>query len=220
MTGSQIKHQDPNGLIRRHAFTGYFDVIDNNDLYRGAAGVGTAFVGAVDTVLTMTAGSNAAFGVLYPQSLLLTGDDFGTAGTWTYNFRIVGFDLDGYPVTEDIDLTVQTTPISKSSAFLYSWVTSITVQASTAGSGTQNGTPLLAIGHGVATVAGTAGKCRFPISAKVRSAGQIRGLTDPNGTPVTYTLDVTRHTLINAIGTTLVVGRYAVHYNAAYSIDL
>jgi hypothetical protein len=213
---TQPKHLDPNGLLRRSVRKQDLYTVEDNDMYRGAGGIGTDMGAiAVGSVIPINGGATA-FPVYGDQSLLFTGDNWanGGVGTVTIVFTIVGYDQDGNLITEDATLaTVVATPISSVTANVFAYVSSITVKSITLGGGaTLDAAPLLAIGHGVSTAAGNTGRTRFPISAKVKSAGEILALIDPNGVAVAYTSDYTRHVLVNASGTTFVAGRYRVLY--------
>jgi hypothetical protein len=227
----QPKHLDPNGILRRKCRRQEINTIENNVCYRGTGGIGVT-MGAivVGTVILMgTAGAGAAsFPVHGEQSLLFTGDNWANAGVGDVKitFTITGYDLDGVPLTEDLQVTgaaagVVTTPISVVSLNIFSYVTSVVVKSIDLFNGAAlDAAPLLAIGHGVSTIASATGRMRFPVSAKVKTVGEIIGFVDPNAQPVAFsaaTLDVTRHTLANASGTTFVAGRYVVIYHPSFN---
>lgn len=229
--GTQPKHLDPLGLLRRGVRFQDLHTVEDNDMYRGTGGAGVslnlgATVAVGYTILMGTAGAGAAtIPVFGDQSLLFTCDNFEKlgAGSVTMVLTITGYDKDGVLIVEDLTLlSVAQAVKSFTTANVFSYVTSIVVKSITLNSGgTLDDTAvtgcLLAIGHGVSTIATQLGLTRFPISSKVLAVSEILALIDPNGAPVTLSLDAARHTLLNASGTTFVAGRYRVIYNPPYN---
>lgn len=222
MPGLIPRQIDPNTILRRRLREDRFTVIEDNDMYRGAGGAGAdlgtivagdvvgASVGAVP--FNGNIGASGPFTVLGRHSVLLTGTSFSSTATGTtIVFTVEGFDLDNNAQSEDVSIIAATgVTQSKSTVNIFSEITRIVIK-SIAG-GTLNAAPLFAVGHGVSTVAGSQGICRFPVSPKIVSTGEIRRLVGPNGLPIAISLDATRHVLLNASGTTLVAGEYRIVY--------
>lgn len=220
MSGTQPKHLDPLGLLRRSVRRQVLYTYDDADMYRGAGGIGTD-MGAISvgSVIPINGGATS-FAVQGDQSLLFTGDNWanGGVGNVQITFTIDGYDHDGVRIQEDLTVTptggVVAAPISCVTLNVFSYVLSITVKTITLNGGaTLDAAPLLAIGHGPSTIAGSTGRTRLPISSKVTAAGSILACVAPDGTAITLSLDLVRHTIIMPSGTAFVAGRYVVIYN-------
>ncbi len=221
----------PTSLLRRRVLEDRFTVLQVPGMYRAVAGalgnyvageeVGAAGSGSPAAFLG-TIGQTAAvngFSVLGRHSCLFTATNLsGNASTLTLTVTTNGLDLDGYTAFETMTLaTTNASSQSKSTSNIYSRITSIKITTiDTSGGGTVAATGTLGIGHGVSTVAGNAGCCRFPLSPGMIAQGMLVQLVDPNGLPVVqFAYDLARHCILNASGTTLVAGEYVIKYQAS-----